>query len=198
MTCNQSESLFQAAEVSSLRGIFELWLESLPEPRQVSWSVAEGQPYCLEALQLVSALTSDRDTTLFPCLLSGVPTGFDADIPLSNVLVPQGSGHLFAQKIAICHGNWSSAEADPETLRALVEEELEKGWLFEVDSLASAQARFGSKLAIGKMSIVSAPGKKKKSHALSLTRQSAGRILLVSYQRLLLCLRWMTCVSAFL
>ena len=41
-----------------------------------------------------------------------------------------------------------------------MEEELAKGWLFEMDSLASAQARFGSKLAIGKMSIVSAPGKK--------------------------------------
>ena len=41
-----------------------------------------------------------------------------------------------------------------------MEEELEKGWLFEMDSLASAQARFGSKLAIGKTSIVSAPGKK--------------------------------------
>ena len=82
-----SEALFQPSEVSSLRGIFELWLQSLPGPRQVSWSAAEGQPYCLEALQLVSALTSDRDTTLFPCLLSGVPTGFDADIPLSNVLV---------------------------------------------------------------------------------------------------------------
>ena len=111
-------------------------------------------------MQLLSALASDRDTTLFPCLRSGVPTGFDADIPLSNVLVPQGSGHPFAQEIAICHGNWSSAEADPETLRALVEEELDKGWLLELDSLASAQARFGSKLAIGKMSIVSAPGKK--------------------------------------
>ena len=155
-----SDSLFQASEVKSLRGIFELWLQSLPEPRQVSWSVAEGQPYCLEALQLLSALASDRDTTLFPCLRSGVPTGFDADIPLSNVLVPQGSGHPFAQEIAICHGNWSSAEADPETLRALVEEELDKGWLLELDSLASAQARLGSKLAIGKMSMVSAPGKK--------------------------------------
>ena len=41
-----------------------------------------------------------------------------------------------------------------------MEEELSKGWLFEVDSLASAQERFGDKLAIGKMSIVNAPGKK--------------------------------------
>ena len=37
---------------------------------------------------------------------------------------------------------------------------MSKGWLFEVDSLASAQERFGDKLAIGKMSIVNAPGKK--------------------------------------
>ena len=120
-----SDSLFQASEVSSLRGIFEHWLQL----SQVSWSVAEGQPYCLEALQLVSALASDRDTTLFPCLLSGVPTGFDADIPLSNVLVPQSSGHPFAQEIAICHGNWSSAEADPATLRALLKSWKRVGFL---------------------------------------------------------------------
>ena len=82
------DSLFQASEITSLRGIFEHWLSTQAKPMQVSWNIAEGQPYCLEALQLVSAICADRDTTLFPCLLSGVPTGFDADIPLSNV--PQG------------------------------------------------------------------------------------------------------------
>ncbi|CAE7326493.1 unnamed protein product, partial [Symbiodinium pilosum] len=150
----------RASEITSLRGIFEHWLSAQAKPTQVSWHIAEGQPYCLEALQLVSAICSGRDTTLFPCPLSGVPAGFDADIPLSNVLVPPGTGHPFAQEVAICHSNWSSAEADPVTLHQLVEEELSKGWLFEVDSLASAQERFGSKLAIGKMSIVNAPGKK--------------------------------------
>ena len=55
---------------------------------------------------------------------------------------------------------YPSAEAEPDTLHDLVQEELDKGWLFELDSLASAQQRFGDKLAIGKMSIVHAAGKK--------------------------------------
>ena len=98
--------------------------------------------------------------SLFACLEQGVPTGFDGDIPLSNVFLPQGGGHPFEQSLGICHGNWSSAEADLPTLHALVEEEIANGWFLELDSLEAAQERFGDKLAIGKMSIVKAEGKK--------------------------------------
>ena len=157
---NSESSLFTPEEVIGLRRVFEHWLASEHPTRQVSWHVAPNQPYCLDALQLFSSLRLDRGTTLFPCLQAGVPTGFDADIPLSNVLVPQGSAHPSAQDLSICNGNWSSAEADHGTLHELVQEELNKGWLFEMDSLASAQSRFGDKLAIGKMSIVRAAGKK--------------------------------------
>ena len=97
--------------------------------------------------------------TLFPVSASGSRMSLDsAPLPsrLKTLLEPPVSAQDGAGIFSV--PDWSVPP--PETLRALVEEELDKGWLLELDSLASAQARFGSKLAIGKMSIVSAPGKK--------------------------------------
>ena len=154
------EALFSSSEVHSLRCIFQDWLTTQSPGTDISWEVSPGQPYCLQALHVVTRICQDRDVSLFPCLQQGVPTGFDGDIPLSNVFLPQGGGHPFEQSLGICHGNWSSAEADLPTLHALVEEEVANGWLLELDSLEAAQERFGDKLAIGKMSIVKAEGKK--------------------------------------
>ena len=154
------EALFSRSEVHSLRCIFQDWLTTQSPGTDISWEVFPGQPYCLQALHVVSRICQDRDVSLFPCLQQGVPTGFDGDIPLSNVFLPQGGGHPFEQSLGICHGNWSYAEADLPTLHALVEEEVANGWLLELDSLEAAQERFGDKLAIGKMSIVKAERKK--------------------------------------
>ncbi|CAE7498620.1 unnamed protein product [Symbiodinium natans] len=155
-----AEPLFSSSEIDDLRGIFQDWLSAHFPAISVSWEISAGQPYCLQALAAVSRICQDRDSSLFTCLEQGVPTGFDGDIPLSNVFLPQGGGHPFEQSLGICHGNWSSAEADLPTLHALVEEEISNGWFLELDSLEAAQERFGDKLAIGKMSIVKAEGKK--------------------------------------
>ena len=155
-----AEPLFSSSEIDDLRGIFQDWLSAHFPAISVSWEISAGQPYCLQALAAVSRICQDRDSSLFPCLEQGVPTGFDGDIPLSNVFLPQGGGHPFEQSLGICHGNWSSAEADLPTLHALVEEEISNGWFLELDSLEAAQERFGDMLAIGKMSIVKAEGKK--------------------------------------
>ena len=78
---------------------------------------------------------------------------------MSNVLIPQGTDHPFEQSVHICHGNWSSADSDLDTLTSLVNDEIAKGWLFEVSSWDEALERFGGKVAIGKMAIARAPGK---------------------------------------
>ena len=88
-----------------------------------------NQPYCLQALQTLSSLCHERDVTLWSCLLRGVPTGIDGDIPLSNVLVAQCGDHPFERNLSICRGNWTSAEADASTLHRLVEDERESSWL---------------------------------------------------------------------
>ena len=50
--------------------------------------------------------------------------------------------------------NWQSAESDLETTRDLVNQEMEKGWIYEYPgTLADAQAEFGDKLAIGRLGL---------------------------------------------
>ena len=97
--------------------------------------VDDGQPYCLHglhALQTLSLLIMDKDTSLFPCLIEGVPTGFDKNIPKSNVFAPRESDSTIDAELLLCEGNWSSAEANPDLLRQLVAKEVEAGHLVPV------------------------------------------------------------------
>ena len=91
----------------------------------VSWDVPSGQPYCLEALYCLSRLLSDKDVALFPALAQGVPTGYDRDIPASNVFSPRLTDVQPDVELQICEGNWAGAEADPQLLLKLVQSELD-------------------------------------------------------------------------
>ena len=103
---------------------------------------------------------ADKDTSLFPALMQGVPTGFDKDIPCSHTLRPRretdsDEGH----ELLICEGNWKGAEEDPALLQQLVEEELEAGYLEVVPDLETAFRRGKERVAVGKVNIVKAPGR---------------------------------------
>ena len=124
----------------------------------VYWGVSSGQPYCLEALRSLSRLLSDKDVALFPALSQGVPTGYDKDIPASNVFAPRPSDAQPDAELQICEGNWVGAEADTQLLLKLVQSELDAGYLLEVP-LDKALATWGSKVAVGKMNIVHSEGR---------------------------------------
>ena len=118
----------------------------------------EGQPYCLHALQCLSECLGDRDRALRHCLLQGVPTGYDGDIPPSNVFLPALPSEDRTE-LAVCFGNWNGVEDFPALLQSLVQEEMDKGYLGEVASLAYAQQRCTDRVAVGRMNVVQAPGK---------------------------------------
>ncbi|CAE7896988.1 Plscr3, partial [Symbiodinium necroappetens] len=108
------------------------------------FSVPPGQPYCLSALSRLSHLIADKDTSLFPALMQGVPTGFDKDIPRSHTLRPRretdsDEGH----ELLICEGNWKGAEEDPALLQQLIEEELAAGYLEVIPDLETAFRHWG-------------------------------------------------------
>ena len=84
-----------------------------------------GQPYCLHALQCLSECLGDRDRSLWHCLLHGVPTGFDENIPPSNVFLPALPTDDRSE-LAVCFGNWKGAEDSPALLQSLVQEEIDK------------------------------------------------------------------------
>ncbi|CAE7033490.1 unnamed protein product [Symbiodinium natans] len=151
-------SLFTYEEIAELRSRFQLWARRKGDIADINWQIDDGQPYCLHALRKLISLIMDKDTSLFPCLIEGVPTGFDKNIPKSNVFAPRGSDSTIDAELLLCEGNWSSAEANPELLRQLVAKEVEAGYLVPV-SLEEARQRWPNRLAVGKLSIVSSDGR---------------------------------------
>ena len=156
-SCEDSP-LFSTDEVGELRTIFAACFQSSFGITSVDWSVPPGQPYCLHALQCLSECLEDRDRSLWHCLLQGVPTGFDGDIPPSNVFLPALPTDDRSE-LAVCFGNWKGAEDSPALLQSLVQEEIDKGYLEEIESLSHAQQRWGDRVAVGRMNVVQAPGK---------------------------------------
>ena len=153
--------LFTEAETAWLQQSFKRFSDKHSTSQDWDFSVPPGQPYCLSALSRLSHLIADKDTSLFPALMQGVPTGFDKDIPRSHTLRPRretdsDEGH----ELLICEGNWKGAEEDPALLQQLVEEELEAGYLEVVPDLETAFRRWGKeRVAVGKVNIVKAPGR---------------------------------------
>ncbi|CAE7353828.1 PAO [Symbiodinium sp. CCMP2592] len=153
--------LFSAEETEWLRSSFKRFSDSHSPCQDWDFSVKEGQPYCLSALERLSTMLGDKDTSLFPALQKGVPTGFDGDIPRSHTLRPRNSDNADATAdLLVCEGNWQGAEADPALLQELIEEEVSAGYIEEVPSLEAAYERWGrERVAVGRVNIVKAPGR---------------------------------------
>ena len=155
-----AQPVFSTAEVRQLRTVWEHWFRAVGFSESVDWTVAEGQPYSLQALELLAKSMQDRDVALWPALQAGVPTGVAGDIPLSNTLIPLPTEHSPQDDadFQIC-GNWPGAEQHPELLEEMIQAEVEAGYLECVDSLHEAQQRW-PQIAVGKANIVQAVGRK--------------------------------------
>ena len=114
-----SDPLFDTAEISEIRDVATKWFSSMGMPN-VDWSIPEGQPYCLHAQSSLSAFLGDADSTLFGCLLQGVPTGVKRDIPASGCFAPSDKD-VVDEALQVCTENWTGAEADPLLLEELVQ-----------------------------------------------------------------------------
>ena len=158
MAAASDSPFFSDKEVLAFRGIANRWFSAQGCRDDVNWDKPSGQPYCLHALHSLSQVVKDADKHLFLALLEGVPTGYDGDIPKSNVFTQQDSPPSDGD-LLLCFGNWTGAEADPTLLCELLQKEVDAGWL-ETIPLHEAQARWGSRLAVGRLNIVIAPGKK--------------------------------------
>ena len=118
------------------------------------WSIRSDQPMHLEIMAALSRIMGDKDSTLFPMLREGAPTGFDDDIPPSGCFPIAEDKTDDSIPLSIHQTNWQSAESDLPTTRELVDQELQKGWIFKYQgSLEDAQAEFGTKLAIGRLEL---------------------------------------------
>ena len=153
-----TEPLFSADEVATVREQFfpALGLEAPSD----AWEVREHQPLFLNALEAVANKCGDPDVLLFPALKAGVSTGYLSDIPASNCFWPNTVAPEDSVPLSIHLQNWRSATVDLSVTRRLLQEELDQGFCFKFEgSLADAQRLWPLGVAIGKLSVVRAPGR---------------------------------------
>ena len=143
---------FSEEDIQPFRDLLSQFLEQ--NHQHVSWEIREDQPLHLSILQQMSVCMKDADTTLFPALQDGVSTGFDGDIAPSSCFPVASSTLEDPVPLSIHMTNWQSAENDLETTRNLVQQELDKGWIYKYPgTIAEAQAEFGEKLAVGRLGL---------------------------------------------
>ncbi|CAE7244381.1 unnamed protein product [Symbiodinium sp. CCMP2592] len=67
-----NKPLFSEEETEWLRSSFKRFSDAHSPCQDWNFSVTEGQPYCLSALERLSTMLGDKDTSLFPALQKGV------------------------------------------------------------------------------------------------------------------------------
>ena len=136
---------------------FRQWLVEFLEAQgvQADWRIPYDQPMCLHVLYALQKLMQDKDTSLFPYLMCGVPTGFDDAISPSNCFPLNSSSPTDDVPMLRVHfSNWSSAEEHPDDVMPLIEEEVKQGWVMPFEgTLEDAQVRWPAGVAIGKLGL---------------------------------------------
>ena len=127
----------------------------MAQGRQPDWSIPADQKLCLHILQQLCQCMQDRDTSLFPYLIQGVPLGINEQITPSGCFPLHQPEPLFEPPLlSLHHTNWQSAEDEPDIVQDLINKEVEAGWVscFE-GSIEEAQTFFSGGLAIGKLGL---------------------------------------------
>ena len=149
---DDSSPPFSEDDIQPFRDILSEFLAA--HGRTVSWDIREDQPMHLSVLQQLSSYMQDADTTLFASLQEGVSTGIDKDIPPSTCFPVASNSMENATPLSVHLTNWRSAEDDLDTTRSLVQQELDKGWVYKYPgTLADAQMEFGDKLSVGRLGL---------------------------------------------
>ena len=126
----------------------------------LDWTIRDHQPMHLLVLQQFSELMQDRDRSLFASLINGVVTGFHHDIPPSECMPPNDREADLDVPLTAHYSNWNSAESDVELTRSLVQEEIDKGWVFEFHgTLEEAQIKWPGGVSLGKLGIAHSDGR---------------------------------------
>ena len=120
-------------------------------------SVSPGQPFRLNLMAALASATQDPDSSLPSMLHEGVHTGVFDEIQPSGLWPPAKLMPLSQSGLEICEGNWKPAEADPDTVAALLAEEASAGWIEKLEGgLHEAKRRWPKGIAVGKLSLVKA------------------------------------------
>ena len=142
---------FGHEEVTFFQSLISGFLTERDQP--VNWSIKEHQPMCLEIMQQLSRAMLDADVNLLDCLLQGVSTGFQNDIPSSHCFGPNDRPPLPETPLSVHLANWQSAEIDPAVTRDLVKEEINQGWVLEFEGGVEAAKDYFPSIAVGRLGV---------------------------------------------
>ena len=115
----------------------------------------QGQDLRLEKesqsfLHALASASEDPDIRLLPLLAEGVPTGGLSELPRSMQWPPKENADL-PHELTECVGDWKAAEAEPDTVSALLEKEIS-------NSFEQARQHWHKGIAVGKLNVVRAEG----------------------------------------
>ena len=114
----------------------------------------------LLVLQAFSELMCDPDRTLSPSLIKGVVTGFHRNIPKPTCMPPNDREADMDVPLSAHYSNWHSADTDLSLTQSLVQEEIDKDWVFEYGgTLEDAQAKWPAGVSLGKLGIAHSDGR---------------------------------------
>ena len=142
---------FSTEDVAFFSPLISEFLETKNLP--VSWSKREHQPMFLEIMQQLSVVMLDADVRLFECLLQGVSTDFQNDMPPSHCFGSNDKPPLPETPLSVHLANWQSAEIDPDITRDLAQEEINQGWVFEFEGGIEEAKDFSPAVAVGRLGV---------------------------------------------
>ena len=140
----------------------EILYTALQDTAPANTEPEAGQPYRLRILSKLGIATQDPDLALLAHLEQGVPTGVITPLPSSHQWprANDTSEQAEAIQLDMCEGNWKAAEEHPEEVRALIQKEIEQGWVIETHmTLEQAKKHWPKGTALGKLNLVLAEGR---------------------------------------
>ena len=127
----------------------------------VDWDIPEHQPLTLHILSSLSELVHDPDKDLFGNLITGVPTGFKHDIPLSHCFAQvEPDDDAMHEPLSVHMSSWKSAHDDEKITEELIQIELDRGWLEPYQgTLTDFQQEYPEGISIGKLGVATSPSR---------------------------------------
>ena len=156
---NPSEdSPFDASIVQEAQ---DLLREEFPGLTDSHFSIEQGQPFRLKLVEFLLGIIKDPDSALPASMADGVPTGCVDPIPASGIWVPESDANRDCDPLVECDGNWQSAESDPELTQSLIDADVSEDFVFEIPGgMQEAKRRWGDLVAVGKLGVATADGRK--------------------------------------
>ena len=151
----------------------------------INWdtSIQDFQPFRLQLFHSLLSLAQDPDIAIAQQLQEGIPSGAFSPLTPIGLWEPNDSPQDDPPALQTCQDNWSSANKDPSVTRNLIKQELDSGFIEELD-IQEAETRWPKGIALGKLGVVHADNRDQRLVLDSTICGMNGRCHLPEKQRL--------------